>query len=340
MSDASADYRVRGRGVRRFTGPVHPPHDLSPAGRALAGTLPDGLSARMLGLDDARAVYEVMARQQLADLGRVEIEEADIVGDWQRPSFDVGQRSIGVFDGDTLIGYGELGLAGRCDAAVDPAYTGRGIGTALAHWMQARAAEEGVSIIGMPVPQGSPGDRLLAALGYHIRWTSWVLHVPDDATIATRPLPEGYAVRAARPEEYPALHTVIEDAFLEWSRRDREAYADFEAEILKRPGFEPWNARVVVDPTGDVVATGIVFLGRDFDPPEAFVSRLATRRDQRGRGLAQALLVDCFAEARVHGATRSGLSTDSRTGALSLYEKVGMVVTDTWVNRAIEVAPG
>ena len=85
------------------------------------------------------------------------------------------------------------------------------------------------------------------------------------------------------------------------------------------------------------MAAGIVLVGTDFDPPEAFVSRLATRRDQRGRGLAQALLVDCFAEARRHGARRCGLSTDSRTGALGLYQKVGMVVTDVWVNRAIDV---
>ena len=65
----------------------------------------------------------------------------------------------------------------------------------------------------------------------------------------------------------------------------------------------------------------------------AFIARLATRSDERGRGLAQALLVDAFAVARERGATRSELSTDSRTGALGLYEKVGMVVTSTWVNR-------
>jgi hypothetical protein len=51
------------------------------------------------------------------------------------------------------------------------------------------------------------------------------------------------------------------------------------------------------------------------------------------------LLADSFAAARAHGATRSELSTDSRTGALSLYEKVGMVVTSTWVNLAIELEP-
>jgi mycothiol synthase len=313
---------------------------LTAAGVQLATSVPDGLTVRMLRLDDARAVYQLMARQQQADLGRVDIEEADIVGDWQRPSFDVTTRSIGVFDGDLLVAYGELGLAGRCDAAVDPTYAGRGIGTAVARWMQARASEEGEPTIGMPVPVGSPGDRLLEQLGYRERWTSWVLQLPEGVDIPHRELPVGYEVREARPEEYPAVHEVVEDAFLEWSVREREPFEDFEAEVIRRPGAAPWNIRVVVDPSGSVMATGIVQLGVEFDPPEAFVSRLATRHDQRGRGLAQALLVDCFAEARRHGALRSGLSTDSRTGALGLYEKVGMVVTDTWVNRAIDVAPG
>ena len=43
------------------------------------------------------------------------------------------------------------------------------------------------------------------------------------------------------------------------------------------------------------------------------------------------------AGAKEHGATKSELSTDSRTGALSLYEKVGMVTTSVWVNRAIDL---
>ena len=66
----------------------------------------------------------------------------------------------------------------------------------------------------------------------------------------------------------------------------------------------------------------------------AFIARLATRQDQRGRGLAQALLVDAFRVSAEHGHPKAELSTDSRTGALGLYEKVGMKVTSTWVNRA------
>jgi mycothiol synthase len=296
----------------------------------------DGLTSRPLQMDDARAVFEVMAAQEQADLGKVEIEEADIVGDWQRPSFDVAASTVGVFDGETLVAYAEVAQAGRGDAAVHPSYRRRGIGTALAAWMPVRTEALGGTVIGSPVPEGSAGDQLLEQLGWRIRWTSWVLALPEGREIQERPLPEGYAIREADPAEYPAVHDVIEDAFLEWSVRDRESYEDFLATTVNRPGFEPWHFRVVTDDSGVIVGCALVQMFEG-PPAEAFISRLAVRRDQRHRGLAQALLVDSFARGREHGASRSALSTDSRTGALALYEKVGMEVGDVWVNRAADV---
>lgn len=297
-------------------------------------SLPAGLVERPLALTDARAVVEVMAAQEAHDVGHVEIEEADIVADWQRPSYDVGAHTVGVLDGDRLVAYAELMGGDRGDAAVHPDHRGRGIGTALARWMQDRAREAGVPEIGMPVPRGSDGDRLLAALGYHVRWESWELQLPDGAAIPERPLPSGYALREATSGDHETCWQVVEDAFLEWSDRDRTPFEDFVAVVVGRPGFAPWNLRVVTSPGGEVVGVIHVVLTGD---AEGYVPRLATRRDHRGRGLAQAMLVDAFAAAREHGATRSGLSTDSRTGALGLYEKVGMQVSATWVNRGLRV---
>jgi mycothiol synthase len=298
--------------------------------------VPEGLTSRPLVEGDARAVYEVMAAQEQADLGSVEIEEADIIGDWGRPSFDVSAQTVGVFDGEELVGYAEVTHGDRGDAAVHPAYRGRGIGTELALWMQDKARERGADLIGMPVPVGSPGDRLLEGLGYEVRWHSWVLQLPEGVTIVERPLPEGYAVRAADPSEYRDVHTVVEDAFLEWSERERESFEDFESVVVRRPGFEPWHIRVVTDDSGAVVGVAClsIFEPEDDRDRDAFVSRLAVRKDQRNRGLAQALLVDAYARAREHGVPTGGLSTDSRTGALGLYEKVGMRVIMDWVNRA------
>lgn len=301
-------------------------------------SLPPGLTARPLTTADTRGVYEVMAALQRAEIGAADIEEADIVADWQRPGVDVPQVTMGVFADDRLVGYAEAARDGRCDAAVDPRWHGRGIGTALTRWMQHRSRELGARTVGMPVPQGGSGDRLLSSLGYRVRWTSWVLQLPAGGSIAPRDLPEAHRLRAARPEEYPAVHGVIEDAFLEFSQRDRAPFEDFEAGVVHRPGFEPWQVRVVDGPDG-IVGAAVLIMARDEAGAvvEGYVDTLAVRADRRGRGLAQALLVDAFSLARQHGAPACGLATDSRTGALGLYEKVGMVVTQTWVHRAVDL---
>ena len=181
---------------------------------------------------------------------------------------------------------------------------------------------------------GSPGDRLLETLGFDVWWEVWELFLPEGAAIPTRPLPPGHLLREAIPDDYPACWTLFEDTFLEWADRDRQPYDDFLASVVGRPGFEPWHLRVVTDPGGELVgAVNVVMFAGD----EAYVNKVSTRADRRGQGIAQALLANAFAVARAHGATRSGLSTDSRTGALGLYEKVGMQVTSTWLMRGTEL---
>lgn len=301
---------------------------------ATAPALPEGLTTRPLRRTESGALFDLIAAQERYDTGSVEIEQADLISDWALPGYDLEASSIGVYDGERLIAYAEHMRGDRVDAAVHPDHRGRGIGTWLAAWLRGLAASRGATVIGMPVPEGSDGDRLLAGLGYRVRWTSWMLALPEGKEIEHRELPDGYAVGEARPEDYVALHDVLEDAFLEWSERERETFEAFTAMVLQRPGFEPWNARVVTDPSGGVAAVAIVHLT---ETGTAYIDRLGTRKDQRNQGLAQALLVDSFAAGREHGAKVSELGTDSRTGALGLYEKVGMVTTGVWVNRCVDL---
>lgn len=284
-----------------------------------------------------------MAAQELHDIGAAEIEYADIVGDWGRPSFDVSASTMGVFDGERLVAYAELSSAQRADAAVHPDHRRRGLGTTLARWVRETARERGSRVVGTPVPQGGDGDRLLASLGYHVRWESWILELPAGAEIEPQPLPEGYRIRTAETEaDQRAAWEVLEEAFLEWADRPRDPFADFAAEVMGRPGFEPWHLRLVVVEDaareGREEVVGACHLVHDAQSPEvAYVQSLGVRRDQRRRGLARALLADAFGSARLAGATRSELNTDTRTGALALYEHVGMRVRATWLHRAIEL---
>jgi len=295
--------------------------------------LPAGLLARPLRLEDAERVFELLATSEEHDVGEAAIDLEDVVGQWQRPSFDLATQAVGVVAGDELVAFGEVSKGRYAEATVALSWRGRGIGTWLAAWTQAEARRQGGSLVGMPVPRGSDGDRLLDSLGYHVAWTSWVLGLPPGAVIEPQPLPEGYAVRAVQPGEERAVYQVIEDAFNEWPDRTPNPYDDWEAEVLRRPGFEPWQLRVVTDPAGVVVGAAWVLPSRD----SGYVMSLAVRKDQRGRGLARALLVDCFEVSRGAGMARAELSTDSRTGALGLYERVGMEITQVWLHRAIAV---
>lgn len=291
--------------------------------------LPDGLTTRPLTLDDAAAVHAVVAAEEVVDLGAAELTVEDVVADWQRPSYDVAASTIGVLDGDRLVAYADLSSPEVAYTAVHPDHQGRGIGTALADWVRERARAAGAARVGSQVPQGSAADRLMADLGYEVRWTAWDLELPEGAEIEARPLPEGFALRDATPADHEAAWTLLEDAFLEWSERERMPLDDFGARVWLRPGFEPWNLRLLHH--GDeLVGATHVFLAGD----AAYVARVAVRPDHRGRGLAPAMLVDAFARAREHGAARCYLSTDTRAGARGLYEKVGMVVSSTWVNRS------
>jgi mycothiol synthase len=293
--------------------------------------LPEGLTTRPLSLADAEAVQAAIAAEEVVDLGEPEMTVEDVLADWQRPSYDIAASTVGVFDGDLLVAYGDHSDTDVAYTAVLPSYQGRGIGTAIAHWLQARARAAGSPRIGTQVPEGSAADRLMRDLGYEVRWTAWDLELPPEREISARPLPEGFVLRDAEEADREAAWTLVEDCFLEWSERERMSLADFGARVWDRPGFEPWNLRLLVSPGGELVGATHVFLSGD----GAYVARIVVRPDHRGRGLAPAMLVDAFARAREHGAVRCYLSTDTRAGARGLYEKVGMEVASTWVNRAI-----
>src|SRR6187402_3534773 len=75
---------------------------------AVTPDLPAGLTARPLTPTDLDAAYAVYSGAEVEDSGHLAIEPEDIAGDWARPSFDLATDSIGVFDGERLIGAAEV----------------------------------------------------------------------------------------------------------------------------------------------------------------------------------------------------------------------------------------
>jgi ribosomal protein S18 acetylase RimI-like enzyme len=186
-------------------------------------------------------------------------------------------------------------------------------------WEAARAA--GAGEIGQLV---SDNDQAAAALlqahGYTVGRTAWLLETKLERAPAAPVLPAGYAFRSFVPgQDDRAAHALIEGAFGEWRTHGPEPFADWEAETLLRPGFTPADLTLVV--RGEEVVGALMFYT---DGTTGWVDQLAVARAHRGRGLARALLHHAFADGWRRGCRECALMTDSRTGALAFYERVGM----------------
>jgi len=125
---------------------------------------------------------------------------------------------------------------------------------------------------------------------------------------------------------------VIENAFNEWPNRDPATFEDWAALTIERPSFAPWQMILAAEQdTGDIV--GVSFM-LDYEAEGGWVQQVATRASHRHQGIARAMLVRAFQAFWDQGERVVGLNTDSRTGALGMYEKVGMHVKRSYTNRA------
>ena len=68
------------------------------------------------------------------------------------------------------------------------------------------------------------------------------------------------------------------------------------------------------------------------------MAQLAVARAHRRRGVAQQLLAEAYAAARERGVLNAGLSTDTRTGALDLYRRLGMREKFTLHNLELDLS--
>lgn len=293
--------------------------------------LPSGYTARALVSADAPLVHELVAACERHDDGEASIDLEDVVADWQRPSFDLVTQSVGVLVGDRLVAYAEVYRARRAEAHVHPEHRGRGIGAALLRWTWDVARARGGALVGQTIPESlSDAVALFLRHGYERQHTSWVLELPEGAAIPAVPMPAGVRIRKFEPgRDERAAYQVIEDAFNEWPGRDPSSFEDWAAGTLRRPGFEPWQLQLAEEGGRVIGACSVVVSGA-----VGWVQQIAVERAARGRGLGQALLGVAFTEARARGARRGELSTDSRTGALGLYQHVGMRVKRTYVHWA------
>lgn len=289
--------------------------------------LPDGLIARPPTLDDIDAVVAV-CREEEQHAGAVpHTSAADLSSEWQRPSVDLSEDVVVVDDGERLVGYADQ-FRGRAWVAVRPSANGRGIGSWLLRWTEANARLRGCSDIGQTIADTArDAQAVVRAHGYEPRYESWVFSYPLEDPLPDLRLPDGVTIRPVRrPAEDRAIHEVVETAFSEWPGRGAgHDFEDWVAEELDRDDVVPELQLVAVE-DGRVIGAAVCIVDGD----EGWVQQLAVARQHRGRGLGRALLAAAFRGFAEHGMASAGLSTDSRTGAKTLYEHIGMTVTESY----------
>lgn len=299
--------------------------------------LPDGYRARTLIDGDAQAVADLVAATELAVDGQIEIDVSDVESDWARPTFDRDSMAIGVEASGSLVAFGEV-FHGRSEVMVHPGHEGRGVGSALMRWSWKAARLDGAETVGQTLSDAHRSAiSLLGRHGYERTFTSWILRIDLTDDLPEPQLPDGFAIRDWAPgKDDEELFEVIETAFSEWKDRGPpQTLEDWRASVLEHVAVRPDVTPVVTE--GARIVGAAVGMNYEESPlDEGWVQQLAVRREVRGRGLGTALLHESFRRFRDLGQTQAGLSTDSRTGALALYEQVGMRVDRSytrWTKR-------
>ncbi|HEX6844287.1 MAG TPA: GNAT family N-acetyltransferase, partial [Actinomycetota bacterium] len=281
--------------------------------------LPDGLTARPMTVDDVDAVVAMVNECELHDTGEPMWERADLLSDSSTEGFDRDRDWVVVLDGERPVGWGMVLHLRSAWVDVHPSVRGRGVGTWLRGWTLARAREKGAPRVGSTInDRRADAVALFRAAGYTPRYTSWILRSDHEERPPDPELPEGVRLRAYRPEDEVETLTMFEEAFQEFADRLPSTLDTWRAMTVRREGFSPEDL-MLAEADGRIVGGAFIL-----DADEIWVDKLATHRDYRHRGIARALLHLAFQRSFDRGYTRTRLSTDSKSGALSLYERVGM----------------
>jgi GNAT superfamily N-acetyltransferase len=326
--------------------------------------LAGGYRLRAGRLDDVPAVSAVANAHLRALLGREGSRPEYLRRDWEVPGFDPARdtRVVEAPDGglaafvcvwDISEPHVRLGSWGR----VHPQHQGRGLGSALLQWAEARArlaiprAPAGARV---SLQQGSQSvDHAAHACFGAARWQPvryfWRMAIEMDAPPPAPVWPEGVRVRSADAAEMDRDLRLAVIAVRE-SFRDHWGYIERPLEqelkfwkhfMADNPDFDP-SLQFMAEDGDEVAGVSLCWPESEDDPEMGWVGTLGVLRPWRRRGLGLALLLHSFGEFYRRGKRQVGLGVDaaSLTGATRLYERAGMHVAEEHHQYELELRPG
>jgi len=296
--------------------------------------LRDGYRVRRASHDDIEAIAAVLVADDLADTGQSDYDADFVRNQWAVAGFDAAHDAWVVLGPDDMVVAagnvmpdGETRL--KSWGVVHPEHRGLGLGSALLDLMEARAAERLAGVAGATFHH-SIGDvdeaarAMVLARGFTFVRSFRHMQVDLDGPWEPGEPPTGIELRDMRSEhDLARAHAIFVEAFAdEWGYRviPFEEWRSLEVET---GGFDPSLWLLATEGEEAVGALNAVVWG-----DRGWIGELGVRREWRGRGIGAALLGRSFATFAERGLPRVMLNVDfeNPTGAMGLYEKVGMRV--------------
>ncbi len=280
--------------------------------------------------DDAAAIAEALNAFN-RPVG-FDLDSPEEVAVWlEFPSFDLSKDvRVALVDGQ-IVGYAEatdLGGEGRFVFA-DARSALPDAADALLRFVEERARELAAPDGKIRIWTAEKAEAWRASLearGFHLQRYSLRMVRELDRELPEPQWPAGVDVRTPiGEEEERAAYEVEQETFAD--QGDDFVPEQFEDWLhwMKREPFDPALWFLAFE--GDELA-GISLCRGEWTGDEDFgwVSILGVRRPWRRKGLGSALLLHSFRELRARGKKRVGLGVraDNATGAVRLYERVGM----------------
>lgn len=293
----------------------------------------------------------LLAAIEAVDREGLHLSADDLLEGFDDPNLDLAHGSVGVYDGDTMVGYCELMLRSFADpvhemrqlGGVHPAYRGSGLGGRLLEWAEQAAVplhEERypgrpLSLSGDCLARNAAAVALYEARGHS--QARWFHGMTRDLSAEFRdvPTPAGVEVAGFTAERSHDAFLVRNDSFRDnWGSTPTtaESWAHFTGQRSFRPALS-FLAYAGQEPLGIIICQEYESRAAVTGQRDCLIELVGTRPLARGRGIASALLLRALAEARMAGFATASLvvDADSPTGAVGIYQRAGFTVQDTWI---------
>jgi ribosomal protein S18 acetylase RimI-like enzyme len=282
------------------------------------------LEIREATVDEAPAIRALIEEHAQVSFGETELSEDEIRNWFKRPNLTV---RVAERDG-VLVGYLDVYAEERGHFPADIRTLDREAATVLLEEAERLASEQGAKLVRVFAQGDEPVLREIVADagGWRPVRYSFQMRIDLDDDLPAPEWPEGLSPRNVQSGEEERVYEADMDGFSEnWDfhRTPLEEWRSFAIDDRFDPSL--WW---LVDDGPELAAVSRNVWHFSGDPRFGWIDSLCVRKQWRRRGLATALLRHSFRDFRKRGATRVGLGVDGEntTGAVALYESVGMRV--------------